>query len=110
MIQPEKAAVRPRVVSPLSGEIVLLDEEISELLDRKHFGRVLIVGPTGSGKTTALRHLAAVLGSGSGVVFLDEPDLVEIAKTPEATLQVIGATCDCPWLADVTYQLAAWIH
>src|SRR5216683_3854671 len=108
MIQPEKAAVRPRVVSSLSGETVLLEEVISDLLLREPNGRVLILGPAGSGKTTALRHLAAVLPHHAAVTFLDEPDLVDIAKAQAGDLQVICAQGGCPWSAAHSYQLSAW--
>src|SRR5215510_3133796 len=87
MIQPEKAAVRPRIIRVLSDQSILLEDAIHELLARKYVGRVLLCGPPGSGKTTALRHLAAVLPSDAGLVFLDEPDLVEIAKAPTGVLQ-----------------------
>jgi len=108
MIQPEKAAVRPRVVSPLSGETVLLEEVIDDLVSRNFLGRVLIVGPAGSGKTTALRHLAAVIPLETDLVLLDEPDAVAIAKAPAGVLQVIAAPGPSSWLAECSYQLAPW--
>jgi uncharacterized protein YjbI with pentapeptide repeats len=108
MIQPEKAAVRPRVVDVFNDESILLEEVIRELLAREHVGRVLICGPAGSGKTTALRHLAAVLPSNAGVSFLDEPGLVEVAKASTGVLQVIAAPADCPWQGEHNHRLAPW--
>jgi ABC-type glutathione transport system ATPase component len=61
MVEPLRAAVRPRVISPETGDTVLLEDEVAEWLEggSKTLG---IVGGPGSGKTTALRHLVAVFG------------------------------------------------
>ena len=50
MVQPCKAVVRPRVVSPESGETILLDDVISSLIDRLDRGTIELIGPKGRGK------------------------------------------------------------
>src|SRR6266446_5667735 len=60
MIEPKLAPVKPRVISPQTGEVIPLEDVIRELLDSGFRGQIWIVGPAGTGKTTALHHLAAV--------------------------------------------------
>jgi len=64
---PSLAAVRPRVVRPGSELPRLLEEEVAELLLIGKPTSVVLWGPIGSGKATAMAHLAAV--------FADEPRL-----------------------------------
>jgi uncharacterized protein YjbI with pentapeptide repeats len=59
-VVPCRAPVRPRVISPITGESVLLEETIAELLQTERPCFVAISGPRSSGKTTALQHLAAL--------------------------------------------------
>src|SRR5579862_3168735 len=62
-IEPARAIVKPRVISE-DGSAVPLENEIVPLLfeHEKTGGAIAIVGPAGSGKTTALKHLACLLG------------------------------------------------
>ena len=53
--------VRPRIISPVTGEAVPLDDQIGQVIQEGRYKRVGLIGGPGSGKTTALRHLAAVL-------------------------------------------------
>jgi len=62
-LMPEPAAVRPRVALAGGTAARLLDEEIGELLARGTPQNVQLVGPPGSGRSTALRHLAARFGA-----------------------------------------------
>ncbi len=90
------APVRPRVVSEASGETLLLEEEVRRYLDEGAKGAIALIGPPGSGKTTALGHLAAVLPTRA--VFLDGS---HAGDSPEAT----GASFACinaPNAHDVT--------
>ncbi len=72
----ERARVRPRVVSSDTGEAVLLEDEIGSLIQQGKCGYVQIVGGPGSGKSTSLEHLAAILPpwTQERVRLLDEND------------------------------------
>ncbi len=56
-----RAPVRPRVVSRETGEAIVLEDEIGAMVQADRCGLIVIGGGPGSGKTTALRHLAAIL-------------------------------------------------
>ncbi len=56
MIDPKRAAVRPRILSPETGEPLLLEEEVLALLEAGVTGPVALIGPPGSGKSAAMRH------------------------------------------------------
>ncbi len=72
MIVPLRAPVRPRVLSPETGEAVPLEDEILALLDAGTRGPLRLLGPPGAGKSTALAHLAAVLPPGVPVAYRDD--------------------------------------
>jgi uncharacterized protein YjbI with pentapeptide repeats len=107
MTPPQRALVRPRVLLPESGDSVLLEDEIRQLLETKGRGAVALVGPAGSGKTTALRHLAAVFGATS-LTLLDEPDLASIALARAAGLVVYAARTAVPAAHQQVYVMAPW--
>lgn len=105
-MEPKRALVRPRVLSPTSGEIVLLEDEILALAERGERGLVWIVGGAGSGKKTALAHLAAVLPASAGVVLRDECDL-KVAEPGR-----LAVACDDPHperqSRSRTFKLVPW--
>jgi uncharacterized protein YjbI with pentapeptide repeats len=106
MFQPQRAPVRPRVLCPQSGEALPLEDEVRALIEARARGVVQITGPTGSGKTTALRHLAAVLFPGA-VTFIDDSPLTTVKNLSSGL--VVHATREArpqPYLA--TYQMAPW--
>jgi uncharacterized protein YjbI with pentapeptide repeats len=70
------------------GESLLLEEEVRTLLAQRSRGVVALMGWGGSGKTTALRHLAAVLGEDDRLCFLDEPWFDQILNRPPNRLLV----------------------
>jgi energy-coupling factor transporter ATP-binding protein EcfA2 len=73
VISAELAAVKPRVISPQSGDPIPLAGVIERIIAGGDHGAVCIHGGPGSGKSTALRHLAAVLPPGAAVRLLDTP-------------------------------------
>ena len=76
MITPERAPVRPRVKRKGDETAYLLEDEIAELAHEGRRGVVVLSGRSGSGKTTAVSHLAAVLAP-SDAVELHDPDPAE---------------------------------
>lgn len=71
MVQPQIAAVRPRVFVPGSEDAVLLEDLVRERLDEDRLGVIVLHGPRGSGRSTALAHLAAVIGPHPYLVLWD---------------------------------------
>ena len=71
-----RASVRPRIISPETGEAIPLEDAIGLLIQAGRFGLITIAGGPGSGKSTALRHLAAILPpwARDRVRLLDQPD------------------------------------
>ena len=49
------------MISPETGEAIRLDDEIGPMLEDGRGGLVVLLGGPGSGKTTALQHLAAIM-------------------------------------------------
>lgn len=105
MVLARLATVRPRVLSPLSGNKLLLEEEIRALLAKRARGVVRLLGGAGAGRSTALAHLAAVFADEPRVCCLDDRDPVVVdadlmvrASHGEGTEDHVVAT----------YCLAAW--
>jgi energy-coupling factor transporter ATP-binding protein EcfA2 len=105
MVEPRRAIVRPRVISPTSGESLLLEEEILSLIERKQHGTVWLEGEQGAGKTTALAHLAAVLPPAANAVLLD--DFWQYVE-PDRLVVACGSPNIKPMNPLATYELAPW--
>ncbi len=104
-LPPTPALVRPRAVSPDSGETLPLETLAAELL-RSECRVIEIAGGPGAGKTTALRHLEAVLPVASRAVFLDEPAPAEVAvHASERHVFCVGRKLDA---GQVVLRLAPW--
>jgi uncharacterized protein YjbI with pentapeptide repeats len=105
----ERAFVRPRAVSPLSGEPLLLADLVGDLLDSHQRRPIQIVGGAGSGKTTALRHLAELFAH-RGILCLDQPNTKEEVILAAEQGQVLFTTVAVlPETNDwSTLRLAPW--
>src|SRR5262245_28577523 len=108
MIHPNKAAVRPRILSPISGDALPLDDEIASLLERGVTGPVALVGPPGSGKSTALRHLAAVLPQQKNLVLFDDFHFDIHPFSSVNQLTVFTAATAPTWACQAVYRLVPW--
>lgn len=74
-----RAPVRPRFVSPSTGEALTLEESVVEAVRHFHRGVIEIAGPPGSGKTCAVSHLHAVMPDDLAVEFLTDIDAIRRA-------------------------------
>jgi uncharacterized protein YjbI with pentapeptide repeats len=108
MVVPALAPVRPRAVSPLTGDTLLIEEELRDLFDRQALGIVEITGWAGSGKSTTLEHLAALF-EGKRVLVLDEPSPEQFVSSKTVPWTVFSAA-QGGWRTSVTatYSLAPW--
>jgi uncharacterized protein YjbI with pentapeptide repeats len=103
------AFVQPRIISPISGETLpLVDVVHHELLRGTRV--IQISGGPGSGKTTALAHLAAVLPPAQDLVFLDDPTTSEVAAQAMRLRVVCASRQRYPELGPVIapLPLAPW--
>jgi len=109
MIDPKRAAVRPRILSPETGEPLLLEDEVRSLLDVGVTGPVALIGPRGSGKTAAVWHLAAVFSSEKGLVLFDElGESPYPGAWPDTRLIVFTRQAPPSWSCKAVYRLAPW--
>jgi uncharacterized protein YjbI with pentapeptide repeats len=111
MLESCRALVRPRVQLPMTGEALLLEDLVADALRESRCAPIQIIGGPGSGKTTALRHLWAVLpdSNGADVVYLDEPDSSD-ELTPHRDSNIVLTTRmafsdNDEW---TTWHLAPW--
>lgn len=77
-VLPAFATVRPRVTRRGWSESRPADEVVAEIADELDGGLIEISGPSGSGKSMAVAHLAAALGANERLSFLDEPTAAEL--------------------------------
>lgn len=85
----------------------MLEEVVEELLDEFSTGVVWLVGPPGSGKTTAAAHLLAIFYASSQLAILDEPGELEIARWSDTRL-VIATTTRPQSKQGITLRLQPW--
>ena len=107
------ARVRPRVVSPETGEAILLDDTIGQIIQEGRYQLIGLVGGPGSGKTTALRHLAAILPPWAlaHIRLVDEPrGYADIVPLGDGDCRVVISTGGHlpPAPRQVIYSLASW--
>lgn len=102
MIQPSRSPVAPRVVSPTTGEVVSLVDQIDNLLGRGKRVRVRLVGDS---QAEALNHLGAVFAEQIGTNQLRLDDDAKPFHCDDAMITVIT----CPFVyCDVVLRLSGW--
>jgi uncharacterized protein YjbI with pentapeptide repeats len=108
MIVPQRAPVKPRVISPTTGEAIPLEDEIRSFLEAGTPALICLVGPPGSGKTTALRHLAAVLPPSAPVSLKD--DAQALKPVPEKGKWLVVCAGKSPFVQSHTavLPLTSW--
>jgi uncharacterized protein YjbI with pentapeptide repeats len=108
LLEPQRAAVKPRVLATASGAALPLEDEIRQLPEAGKKGAVQLLGPAGSGKTTALRHLAAVLPTDGALILLDEPRIEQVFDALPERLVVFTATTPEVIPEATSLALAPW--
>ena len=96
-----------RIRASETREALLLEDEIARLQESGERGVVALLGGAGSGKSTAIAHLAAVLPSGS-VQLLDDPLEQQITATAPSGLVVYAAKEELTHGHLAKYQLLDW--
>lgn len=115
-MEPQRALVKPRAISPETGETFALDDAIEGWVERDARGIVFVSGGQGSGRTTAIRHLASVFSGKPHIHFVDHcesiPDTIN-AESIDDLLLITAINGSGPQtratghlLAD--YRLAKW--
>ncbi|MBI1853219.1 MAG: pentapeptide repeat-containing protein [Planctomycetes bacterium] len=89
-------------------ETDLLEDVVAELLADRSCRAIAIIGGVGSGKTTALEHLAAVFADEGGVRLVDDPELPEDFSAPNETVIVIADRQEWRLDGQTVLTLAGW--
>lgn len=115
-MEPQRALVKPRALSPATGDTFALEDAIEGWVERDARGIVLVSGETGSGRTTAIRHLASVFSGRPHIRFVDHWESISetiTAETIDDLLLITAISGSGPQaragghlLAD--YRLAKW--
>ncbi|HEX5031191.1 MAG TPA: pentapeptide repeat-containing protein, partial [Candidatus Eisenbacteria bacterium] len=105
MLRPRRAAVVPRALSPTTGDPLALEDLVRPYLGQK--GAIAVLGPAGSGRTTALAHLAAALGRAVAVLD-DDADVRQVSDAAGRGLAVYARGRIHPMRHLATLVLAPW--
>jgi uncharacterized protein YjbI with pentapeptide repeats len=109
MLRPVRAPVRPRFVSPATGASLPLEDEVEVLLKEGAPRCLRILGGPGSGKTTALAHLADEYHELARITFLDAGERLPPPASPKASALIIFVGDEIVPDAPVqTVKLAPW--
>lgn len=115
-MQATRAPVKPHAISPATGEVLALEDAVASWIERDARGIILVSGDPGFGRTTAIRHLAAVLPKKPHIRFADHGDTLssEIDQESIENLLLITSTETSktakrsgPYLL-AEYQLTGW--
>ena len=115
-IEPQRAAVKPRIRTRDGGSVPL-ENELLPLLHPGAKGIIVILGETGSGRTSALQHVACLAPPDAHIKFVDNPITCDELMDSELTIYTARRRLDvkhaemcylAPWTTDdlIEYLLA----
>lgn len=111
-IQPKRAPVKPRTVSPISQAALPLEDAVIDWIAAHHRGVIELTGGCGAGKSTALAHLAAVLPAELPIQFFDDINRCEAEQYANEGVAIVALDPPSTWRAapfgHVTMPLARW--
>src|SRR5437764_11737999 len=107
-IQPERAIVVPRARRAPGGAALPLDTLVEPVVENYQTGVIQIIGSPLAGKTTALRHLAAVLRRDRVIAFLDQPKHQRWLRASEYELVILATQFAAPVPTRAYFYLAEW--
>ncbi|MEZ6059790.1 MAG: pentapeptide repeat-containing protein [Planctomycetaceae bacterium] len=107
-MQPSLASVRPRFVSKGTGDSLVLEETVRDAFQHCSSGIIEITGPAGSGKTSAVLHLLAVLSAERDVGLMDRSELSETSGVQRRI--IVEVNLHAPPLTNriARFELAPW--
>src|SRR5947207_1886377 len=106
--QPERAIVVPRARRAPGAAALPLQTLVAPLLAQFQNGIIQIVGPPLCGKTTALRHLAAVLPLHLRAGLFDEPAFQHWLNAARDVIAIVATAQQKKLPALATFYLAEW--
>ena len=107
-LEPKRAPVPPRVRIEPGTASLPIDRQVRSLLDKKVRGAVRLSGPAGSGKTTALAHLAAMMQGDWPVAIYDLPDELSFNSARQAQLVIYTSSAPKEFCLAATLQMSPW--
>jgi uncharacterized protein YjbI with pentapeptide repeats len=100
--------VRPRVISPQTGEAMLLEDVVAAHLSAGDHGVIELSGGPLSGKTTAIEHLDRVFADESRLSLLDEHALLRSRPLSLTGIAVSTESSKHATSVLARYRLASW--
>jgi hypothetical protein len=108
MVGRSLAIVRPRVISPPTGEILLLEDVVATHLAAGDWGVIEVSGGPLMGKTTAIDYLGRLFGDELSLTDTDERARIQQCVVPKARVMVTTAVAEYGTTRLGKYQLAPW--
>jgi uncharacterized protein YjbI with pentapeptide repeats len=104
-IEPRRAPVVPRVCALQDTEALPLQHHVERLLNRRSVVPINLYGPAGSGKTTALAHLAALFPK--QLILLDDVPWTKAMALDRTHPIIVTSKLRCAE-AVVAFELQSW--